>query len=113
NRTQPSMSGSAAGDVLLVVSTRDVSCGVFMAASPPLGSIQWNLRFMAVSIGLLFSSLAKSKLERLGQAGKPRPRNHTKQHETKRGHFVCSASCCFVWFRGSSLPCVPIPCVSI
>jgi hypothetical protein len=40
------MSGSAAGDMLLVVSTRDVSWAVFMATSPPLGNIQWNLRFM-------------------------------------------------------------------
>src|SRR4051794_37572220 len=45
-RTQPSMSGSAAGDRLLVVKTRHVSWAVVMATSPPLGSIQWNLRFM-------------------------------------------------------------------
>src|SRR5687767_8034558 len=40
------MSGSAAGDVLMVVSTRLVSWAVFMATSPPLGSIQWNRRFI-------------------------------------------------------------------
>jgi hypothetical protein len=40
------MSGRAAGDVFLVVSTRLVSWAVFMATSPPLGSIQWNLRFI-------------------------------------------------------------------
>src|SRR6266550_6795243 len=47
NWTQPSMSGSAAGDMVLVVSTREVSCAVFIATSPPLGSIQWNLRGIA------------------------------------------------------------------
>src|SRR5215470_8401299 len=46
NRTHPSISGSAAGELLLVVATRDVSCAVFMATSPPFGNIQWNLRFI-------------------------------------------------------------------
>jgi hypothetical protein len=40
------MSGNAAGDRLLVVKTRHVSRADSMATSPPLGSIQWNLRFI-------------------------------------------------------------------
>src|SRR5262245_17600349 len=52
NRTQPSMSGNAAGDMVFVVSTRDVSWAVFIATSPPLGNIQWNLRFMTTLITL-------------------------------------------------------------
>src|SRR5690242_7672941 len=44
----PSMSGRAAGEVDLVVATLDVSWTVFMATSPPLGIIQWNLRFMGL-----------------------------------------------------------------
>src|SRR5215471_18812336 len=46
NLTQPSMSGRAAGELLLVVATREVSWTVFMPTSPPFGNIQWNLRFI-------------------------------------------------------------------
>src|SRR6185436_10012942 len=58
NFTQPCMSGIAAGDVLFVVSTRFVSCAVFIPTSPPLGSIQWNLKF--VFIALMTSRQQKS-----------------------------------------------------
>src|SRR5438132_3760939 len=47
-RTQPPTSGKAAGDALRVVRTRDVSWAVFIPTSPPFGSIQWNLRLIAV-----------------------------------------------------------------
>jgi hypothetical protein len=40
------MSGNDAGDLTLVVATREVSCAVFIPTSPPFGIIQWNLRFM-------------------------------------------------------------------
>ena len=46
------MSGSAAGDWLLVVRPRQVSWIVFMATSPALGSIQWNPALMVPSVGL-------------------------------------------------------------
>src|SRR5215470_8581086 len=55
NLTQPSMSGRAAGELLLVVATRDVSWTVFMLTSPPFGNIQWNLRLM-VSQALISGS---------------------------------------------------------
>jgi hypothetical protein len=50
------MSGSAAGDALFVVSTREVSCGVRIETSPPFGIIQWNLRFVAVSNATSYES---------------------------------------------------------
>jgi hypothetical protein len=39
-RDQPSMSGNAAGELALVVATRDVSCAVLIPTSPPFGIIQ-------------------------------------------------------------------------
>src|SRR3712207_5035154 len=49
NLTQPSMSGSAAGEVLRVVSTREVSCAVFIPTSPPFGNIQWKLSLVSIN----------------------------------------------------------------
>src|SRR5437588_739091 len=64
------MSGSAAFEVFLVVKTRDVSWAVFMATSPPLGNIQWNLRFITLAVQptvliiVRFASLRSRELER-------------------------------------------------
>src|SRR6266571_622598 len=58
NFTHPFMSGSAAGESDLVVATREVSCAVFIATSPPFGIIQWNLRFMIQRLPILCCTYA-------------------------------------------------------
>src|SRR5215467_4627139 len=81
------MSGRAAGEVLLVVRTREVSCGVCMATSPPLGNIQWNLRLVSIAVqqsppsvpgSADGSAVTRSNRTRYSRDARPlSPREHT------------------------------------